>query len=127
MNDQELHAVGNLPAGGRYDHFIKRVADWEEVWGLKSAEGWAQVEDDDGRKCIAFWPHPRYAEQLATGDWNDCTPEAISLAEFLSQWLPGMERDGMQVAVFPTRAMKGAVVAPARLRDDLEAECERYE
>ena len=127
INQQELDAVFALPAPDRYAHFVKRVDDWEEAWGLASQGGWVMVGDPDGCECIPLWPHPAYAEALATGDWGGGKPTPIALADLLAKWLPGMAKDGFRVAVFPSRDRKGAVVDPLRLKLDLEIECEQYE
>uniref|UniRef100_UPI00403EFC46 DUF2750 domain-containing protein n=1 Tax=Paenibacillus sp. Y5S-9 TaxID=3122489 RepID=UPI00403EFC46 len=34
MNQKEFESVINLPANIRYEYFIKKVVDSEEVWGL---------------------------------------------------------------------------------------------
>ena len=34
MNKKELEAVMKQPPNIRYEYFIKKVVDFEEVWGL---------------------------------------------------------------------------------------------
>ncbi len=41
INPEQVEAVLKLPAKERYGHFIKRVADFEEAWGLRCAAGGA--------------------------------------------------------------------------------------
>jgi len=131
VSDKEFEAVSALPGPARYAHFIKRVADREELWGLANPEGWVLSADDEGRECLPVWPSEAYAARQAVGEWEGTTPRAITLDDWLRTWIPGMERDGKQVAVFPTRAGgeggdNVVVVDPARLRADLGAELERY-
>lgn len=38
MRNSKIDNVINLTASERYDYFIRKVADFEEVWGLKDAE-----------------------------------------------------------------------------------------
>ncbi len=85
------------------------------------------MADDNGNKCIPFWPHPDYAKTLAEHEWNDCNPVNIPLDALLEKWLPGMESDGISVAVFPTLGSKGIMVKPKQLKSDLEDECKQYE
>lgn len=127
INRSEMDAVFALPGPDRYDHFVKRVADWEEVWGLASEGGWVMAGDSDGRQCMPFWPHAAYAEAMAAEEWRDSRPKAIGLSEFLTKWLPGMAKDGLDVAVFPTPDQKGVVVDPLRLKRDLEREYAQYD
>lgn len=126
VNDQEYASVMTLDPPKRYAYWIKRVADWEEVWSLASPDGWVLMGDDEGRELVPVWPHPRYASAFASGDWEGCEPKAISLDDWLGKWVPGMERDGQLVAVFPTLDGKGIRRFPAQVRDDLEEELENY-
>lgn len=47
MNQKELDSIIKQPPNIRYEYFIKKVADYEEVWGLYD-DGWATAQDDDG-------------------------------------------------------------------------------
>jgi hypothetical protein len=127
VNDREFAAVSALDAPGRYEYFIHKVAAWEEVWGLAAEDGWVQLGDGQGHECMAVWPHPRYAEAFAQAQPGGEEPRQIELSAWMEKWLPGMERDGHLVAVFPVPTGNAVVVPPARLRDDLEEELENYD
>ncbi|MCZ1269023.1 DUF2750 domain-containing protein, partial [Paenibacillus tundrae] len=45
MTSKEFEAVIKLPANIRYEYFIKKVTDSEEIWGLYD-DGWAMSSDD---------------------------------------------------------------------------------
>lgn len=47
MRNSKIDNVINLTASERYDYFIRKVADFEEVWGLKDAEGWALMGSEE--------------------------------------------------------------------------------
>jgi hypothetical protein len=126
MHDREYETVLALPGERRYDYFLKRIADWQEVWSLRDEEGWALVAGDDGQELVPVWPHPRFAAGCATGAWEGYRPAVISLDHWQSRWLPGMARDGRAVAVFPTPEGKGVRVTPERLREDLDEELALY-
>jgi hypothetical protein len=127
LHSKEIEAVSALSATGQYEHFIKRVADSEEVWGLAMEGGWCGARDPGGKECIPFWPHPAYADAMAVNEWSDGKSKLISLADFLTKWLPGMARDGRLAAVFATPRAGAVNVEPLRLKQDLEAEREQYE
>ena len=127
INEQEIKGVLALSGQGRYEHFIKRIADWEELWGLKDNNGWVTSEDDDGNKSIPFWPHPEYAKLCAEGQWKGNEETSIDLKSFIEKWLPGMEQDNLLVAVFPTPSGKSVYVQPSCLRENIEEELEQYE
>ena len=46
MKNSKIDNVVNLTASERYDYFIRKVADFEEVWGLKDTEGWALMGNE---------------------------------------------------------------------------------
>jgi len=126
MHSKEFDALLQLPAPDRYALFIRRVADWEEVWSLRSDDGWCLVSDDDGVEAFPVWPHQQFAD-ACVNSMDKETSAKISLQDWLEKWLPGMMGDGRKVAVFPTPNGQGIVVSPSQLRDDLLAECEPYE
>lgn len=100
IHKKEFENVLKMNGPERYDYFIRKVADWEEVWGLKAEDGWAMVGDPNSNECIPFWPHPEYAIVCAEGEWKDYIPEAIKIDTFMQKWLVGMSDDGIKAAVF---------------------------
>lgn len=122
VNDREFESVSTLPAEQRYAYFIKRVADWEQVWSLAAQHGWALAGDDDGHELVPVWPHERFAAVCAIDEWAGYEPRPIDLSTWLERWTPGLIRDRRLVAVFPTPGKKGICVDAAQLRDDLEQE-----
>ncbi len=127
INEKEIAAILALPGQSGYEHFVKRIADWEELWGLKDNEGWVTSANDEGEKSIPFWPHPEYAHMCAEGSWEGNLATRIDLKSFMEEWLPGMERDGMFVAVFTTPEGKSVYVQPNVLLESLEEELTQYE
>jgi hypothetical protein len=127
INDAEFKSVIRLPRAKRYPYFVKRTADQESVWSLANEEGWVLGADDQGNHVAPFWPHERFALACADGDWAGTEARAISLDDFLTKWLPGLERDQRLIALFPTPEDKGVVVEPRRLLTDLREEEKNYE
>ena len=129
ISDAEFRGVTALTGPERYSHFVRQVADFQEIWSLRTADGWVSMGDDAGARSIPVWPHRRYAEVFATGDWSDAEPTSIEMEVWMERWLPGMAGDGVGVAVFPVVAQKvhGVVVPPEQLQRDLEQELEQYD
>lgn len=127
LNEQEIRAVLSLDGPKRYNHFIKRVTDWEELWTLKAPDGYVLMGDKEEIVHAPVWPHLRYAEICARGEWSNTKPVPISLSEFLNKWIPGLHLEGRMVAVFPLPTGKGIAVDPVRLADDLREESTLYE
>lgn len=117
------HVVALSPAE-RYGYFIRKVCDFEVVWGLAD-DGWATIEAD-GATGIPVWPEREFAELCATGAWSRYVARAIPLAELMSRWLPGMATDSRVVSVFPVPEGQSKVVTAAVLAADLARELEQY-
>lgn len=129
ISDAEFRGVTALTGPERYSHFVRQVADFQEVWSLRTLDGWVSMGVDAGSRSIPVWPHKRYAEVFATGDWSDAEAASIEMVVWMERWLPGMAGDGVQVAVFPVVAQKqrGVVVSAEQLQHDLEQALEQYE
>ncbi len=122
--EKEINAVIKLPGQKRYEYFIKKVVDNEEVWGLNN-NGWAMTVDSEGNKLIPFWPKKEYANLCAKEDWVDYKPKSIDLDDLINKWIPGMSNDGLKISVF-WYDNDSVVVNPQRLLSDLEEELENY-
>lgn len=124
--EREVAAVLAADGRKRYEYFIHRVSDTRKVWGLFQ-DGWASLGDGD-EKLIPFWPHSVFAARFAVGEWSGYSPREIDLEEFLTRWIPGMELEGIQPAVFPNAAGSAVVVSLADLEANLRYELgEAYE
>ena len=127
INDKQFESISALPAPERYSHFVRQVADWQEVWSLRSDDGWVLLGDSDGQEYVPVWPHARYAEAFATDGFSGSSPTAIPLDAWLERWLPGIAADGRSIAVFPVSPSRGVTVSTEQLRADLERELQNYE
>ncbi|APO46016.1 hypothetical protein BS614_19600 [Paenibacillus xylanexedens] len=124
MNQKELESVINRPASIRYEYFIKKVVDTEEVWGLYE-NGWSVTEDEKGNKSLPFWPKKEFAEYCATDDWKIYSSERIDLYEFIDEFLPNLKTEGYKPSIFFNK-VDSAVLNVEILIEDLKAELERY-
>ncbi len=127
VSDQEFESVLFLPGAKRYSYFVKKVADWEEIWSLRNQDGWVLFADPAGSGVVPVWPHERFAQACSEGEWQDCQPVVIELSVWMERWIPGMMRDKKKVAIFATPQDKGVVVEPDKLYVDLSEECEQFE
>ena len=127
LDDKQFEALLACPVGTRYEHFVKRVADFEALWGLSGPDGWMSYDGQEGQVAFPVWPHPRYAEACASELWKGATPEGIDLGEWLEEFTPELEARDRLVAVFPDPQHVSSCVGPGRLKDDLLRELESYE
>ena len=122
VDDAEFTSVLELPAPRRYEYFVKQAATHGQLWALRGEGGWVIAEDDSGNQHFPVWPHQRFAWVVATEQWSDAVPAAIDIDEWVEEWLPDLDRDGIRVAVFQTPDDQGVAVSPRRLKRDLDAE-----
>lgn len=125
VNPKQVEAVLALPGIKRFEHFIKVIADWQEVWGLYQ-DGWALAAADDVSTVFPLWPAKEYAQVCAANEWSGYEPRAISLREFTEVLLPKLKLDGVLPGVFFTPTSKGVTPSVEDLKAALEAELQNY-
>ena len=125
VSPKQLEAVLALPGIKRFEHFIKVIADWQEVWGLYQ-DGWALAAADDGTTVFPLWPAKEYAQVCAANEWTGYEPRSISLSDFTEVLLPKLKLDGVLPGVFFTPTSKGVTPSVDELKSALEAELQNY-
>ena len=79
MNPKQYETVFSLSAKERYLHFIGKVADWEQLWGLYNEnDGWLTRTTPDGIEYISVWPHPEYANEISKEHYPKYKEKEIS-------------------------------------------------
>lgn len=120
LTEQQRAKVQAREAQDRFDHFLEKSADWEEIWSLADGEGCVMLTTEDGESCLPVWPHPDYALDWATDGWEGCEPLKIDLESWFERWAPGLEEDGILVAVFPRLDDEGVLVSSRELSEAIE-------
>ncbi len=121
INPKQVEAVLALPGIKRFEHFIKVIADRQEVWSLYQ-EGWALAASDDGTTVFPLWPAEEYAQLCAENEWKGYAPRSITLSEFKDVLLPKLKKGAVLPGVFFTPSSKGLTPSPDELRAALDAE-----
>jgi hypothetical protein len=127
MNGKQYDAVLALDSFKRYDHFISKVADWQQMWGVKNDEGWLVPLAPEDFEYFPLWPHPEYAQRVAEENFPGHQAVEISLGELLDYWLPLFEQDKVKVAVFPNNEWTFWCIEPNELKEELQNEMAKYE
>lgn len=127
ISQKQLEAITALPAPKRYSHFIKQVADKEQVWGLYS-NGWAlAATDEENQAVFPVWPAREYAELCQASIWSECTPKSIDIDEFIGTVIPELREDGIKICIFYLPTNSGVIPEYDQLLEDLNSELARYE
>jgi hypothetical protein len=121
MDPATRESVMALAPEGRFAYFVRKAADFEQVWGLHG-DGWATTMGADGAIALAVWPEREFAAACAVGAWQQHVPEAVALGDFLTHWLPGLVRDSRRVDVFPTTKDAGTLASPDSLLEAIHRE-----
>ena len=127
MNEKQFESVQSLDSNDRFQHFVSIVADWEQLWTVKSDEGWLVPVAPEGFEYFPVWPHPEYAQKITDLNFPGHKAEEISLQEFLSHWLPLLQDDDVKVAVFPNREWTFWCIEADDLMAELVEEMRQYE
>ena len=125
LAQEEFERLTKADAPDQYGYFVQRCVDNEQVWALIDGEdNWAAFGSEDEGVLLCVWPHPRFAEACAYGDWADREAVPVELDVFVEEVLPDLIREGTLVAVFPTEDT-AVPVEPERLMRDISVEIGR--
>lgn len=128
MNPQQYENVLALSAKERYSHFIGKVADWEQLWGLyNESEGWLTRTTPEKVEYLSVWPHPEYARKISKEYYPEYNEKEINLEDFMANWLPKLNSDNVKIGVFPNPEGNTWLMEANDLLQDLKDECEQYE
>ncbi|NVJ61703.1 MAG: DUF2750 domain-containing protein [Gammaproteobacteria bacterium] len=108
-----------------YEIFLADAINTGLVWALVTSDdedaefAMCESEEDPNRAVLVVFSSQTFASQTCTEDWNVYHPRAIELDDFIDNWLPGMQKDGLLVGVNWTVELIGEEVEPLDLSLDL--------
>jgi hypothetical protein len=121
MNNDQFKHVLEMNGEERFDYFLSKVVEDREIWILVNAENrfLKMVAEDGGYEYLPVWPNSDFARAY-TKDSDGLVPKSISLPEFFKKWVPGLEKDGLEIGVFPGSDKTLWITGPSELKDDLQ-------
>lgn len=125
MNPKKAKLASEMKASERYEYFIRKVCDFEVVWGLYN-EGWATGKAGLD-SVIPVWPEREFAASCSAGEWSGFSPREIPLDDFMVRWIPGATADGNRFAIFPTPNQRAITVENNKLLADIGLENSSYD
>jgi len=126
MHPDKKVNILNLSPQDRYGYFIRKVADFEEVWLIKDNGQYVTLDDKEEQIAIPVWPEKEFAELMLTDDWKSYTVECKNIHDFVV-WLETLEEEGYKIAGFPDIHLKGVVVTADVMKNHLLYELHQYE
>ena len=128
IHPKEFESVFSLESRQRYQHFVSKVCDWEELWILENEEeNFLIVCPEADIEYFPVWPHPDYASAFGSDDYPNYKPSKIELEKFIETWLPGLDKDGIKVGAMPNLETTVWIIDPNNLKVDLKEELKAYE
>lgn len=127
INEQQFNAVLALTNDARYQHFVSKVADWQQLWGVRTKNGWLIPVTPEGVEYFPLWPHPEYAQRVADVNWPGHEAEQLDYELLISGGLDELGNDNIKVAVFPNMAWQCILSDARQLVSDLRIEAQQYE
>ncbi|WP_395339758.1 DUF2750 domain-containing protein [Ningiella sp. W23] len=118
MQSNEL--VMQMSADKRYRYLVDQAKQNETLWILTDDDGCVMLNAED-EDCVPVWPAKDFANYWATGEWEHCRAQAISLEDWLERWTPGLEEDDLLLVAFPNPNEQGLVIEPDMFDEDLRS------
>lgn len=117
--EDEYAAVPKMADEELLEYFLFRIAEADEVWGLKEGPQWIRRKID-GRETLPVWPFKRYAADAAVGEWQNFTPVVESVEFFLYRILKKLAMSDVAIEIMPRESGVGCLISPQRLFNFLE-------
>lgn len=111
LEQQQIDEISSYDEEKRLKYSVKTMVQERQIWILTDEHGCVMLNTED-EDCVPVWPHQELAEQWATGEWDHCKAEAISLNKWHSRWSYGLEDDELAVVVFPNQNEEGVILFP---------------
>lgn len=103
--------------------FVANAKATGTVWSLKdNDDAWAMHEDPENfTEAMPVWVDEASAKAAAVGDWKSFAPVAISLANFIEDFLTALDDEAAWVAINFGSDDAGDLVDPLELSEALAA------
>lgn len=118
LSDAVIEQAMKLSAEERQELVVSYIAKANEIWLVQGTEGFVMFEDGENVQLPVF-PHNDLAQKFVS--MNDIQGQCVNIAldEFTQTWLPGLEKNGVELVMFPTTSDVENLVMTA---EDLAAE-----
>jgi hypothetical protein len=104
--------------------FVTEVAAGHEVWTIRDSGGFPTSTNASGQTAMPFWSKESRAQRVidTIPRYRAFQTERLTLAEFVENWLPGLEGDGLLAGLNWSGARAiGYDMSPGDVRARIEA------
>ena len=127
LHSKEIERVSNLEPFERYKYFLKRVADSESLYTLKSDNGNYVISEIGDNRLFPMWSAREYAELCKENGWSDCIVEELTLDDLEEEIFDLIASERYLINVFPTQEKTGFIVDLDEFARDLSDELKHYQ
>ena len=129
VSKQELEAVTALSPEKRYNYFVKRICDWEQVSTLYEDDYIVLNEAKNDKLYILLFPFKDFAEHYATNtrEMKGVSYKSFELCELLETIVKKLQMNKVNHAlIFPVADGYGLNVSMEDMVKDIQTELENY-
>jgi Protein of unknown function (DUF2750) len=127
ITQKEIESILKQSKEIQFDYLIKRIADFEEIWLIIDDKGIVLLEADKNEFVLPIWPFKEFAILFCVEEYKECTPEVVSIYDFLEQELADLKANSYKLSIMPTQGKSSIVVAVDVFENALDAEMRKYE
>ena len=117
----EAHRLRGLDAAARVARTFEVLAEKGALWVWGDEDETLFTEDATRRTLLPIWPHATVARLENEGEVDGEHAIRIAADVFLEEWLPQLDEDNADIAVFPVEDQSAAVLSLAEFRSRMTA------
>lgn len=125
INSDKIRNIFALKPKDRYGYFLRRVADFEEVFIIIDSKGDFVMIGSDNIEAIPVFPEKEFAKLFLIEDWKKYKIKKYSIDSFLNL-LDKLFEDGILIAGFPNLDLKTVTPTAEEVKNHLLFELEKY-
>lgn len=103
LSDAVIAQAQKLSAEERQMLVISYVPKSQQVWLIQGSEGFVMLEDK-GETRLPIFPHYDLALAWLNENEIDARCVEVALDEFTATWLPGLDKNSVELVMFPSSA-----------------------
>lgn len=123
MSQENVQELYSLDCESRYDYTLSQVVEEREIWILinQNQEFLKIYSEDEAFEYLPIWPSEELAMFYAQ-DTDELEAKCLSLPEFLKNWVTGLQKDNLEIGVFPGLDSTVWVTEAGDFKNDIQEE-----
>lgn len=127
VHPKEIERVSMLSPKERYNYFLKRVADSEELYSLKNNQNQFIVSELEGNLLFPMWSAKEFAENCLIDGWENHQIIPLNLDDLEEEIFDLIAKENYLLNIFPVKEKTGFIVDLDEFARDLSEELKNYQ